>query len=198
MQVYFLGGGNLNLLNEIKKIKNIDLEGIDEELETIDEEVLIGIENKNIIERAVKKSLQGIEWISQELESLSKNIEKLKENEINLLKAVIYIYDYIDGIIMALIKSGKIDEKNIYLMDKAAEILNKFESELKKAGVIVEKSEYKKFDTYLHEIIATEKNDEWEEGTILHVIKKGFIYNGKILRKAKVITSSKGDDIKWP
>ncbi|WDU82956.1 hypothetical protein [Caloramator sp. Dgby_cultured_2] len=42
---------------------------------------------------------------------MSKNIEKLKENEINLLKAVIYIYDYIDGIIMALIKSGKIDEK---------------------------------------------------------------------------------------
>ncbi|WDU82955.1 hypothetical protein [Caloramator sp. Dgby_cultured_2] len=48
----------MNLLNEIKKIKNIDLEGIDEELETIDEEVLIGIENKNIIERAVKRAFR--------------------------------------------------------------------------------------------------------------------------------------------
>ncbi|MCX7904762.1 MAG: nucleotide exchange factor GrpE [Caloramator sp.] len=188
----------MNLLNEIKKIKKIDISGIDEDFENIDEDVAIAFESKNIIERAVKKSLQGIDWITQELGILSKNLESLKENELNLLKAVIYIYDYVDGIIMALVKSGKIDEKNIYLMDKASEILNKFENELKKAGVIIEKSEYKKFDTYLHEIIATERSDEWEEGTILHVIKKGFIYNGKILRKAKVITSSKGDDIKWP
>lgn len=49
----------------------------------------------------------------------------------------------------------------------------------------------KKFDPYFHEAV---KIQEGEDGKILIVIQKGYMFNGKVLRHAKVVVGRKNDN----
>ncbi|CAG8703041.1 11144_t:CDS:2, partial [Racocetra persica] len=49
------------------------------------------------------------------------------------------------------------------------------------------------YDHNLHEIISSEKNDDYPERTILQVSQKGYCYQGKVLRPAEVVVSKKKD-----
>ena len=59
---------------------------------------------------------------------------------------------------------------------------------LKTAGLEEMHAEGKQFDPYLHEAIKTE---DGEDGKILAVVQKGYMFKGKILRHAKVIVGRK-------
>jgi len=58
---------------------------------------------------------------------------------------------------------------------------------LKKAG-LEEMKNYDRFDPYFHEAI---KIEEGEDGKILNVVQKGYIFKGRVLRHAKVIVGRK-------
>jgi len=47
------------------------------------------------------------------------------------------------------------------------------------------------YDHNLHEIVTSEENNNYPEGTILQVSQKGYYYQGKVLRPAEVIISKK-------
>ena len=46
----------------------------------------------------------------------------------------------------------------------------------------------KPFDPFRHEVVASEESEEYEEGTILEVLRKGYTFKGKVLRPALVKT----------
>jgi len=58
---------------------------------------------------------------------------------------------------------------------------------LKKVGV-KEMESYEKFDPYLHEAAKIENG---EDGKILSIIQKGYMFKGKVLRHAKVVLGRK-------
>ncbi len=58
---------------------------------------------------------------------------------------------------------------------------------LRNAG-LKEMDSYEKFDPYLHEAIRVEKG---EDGRILEVVQKGYMFKGKVLRHAKVVVGRK-------
>ena len=46
------------------------------------------------------------------------------------------------------------------------------------------------FDPNLHEAVMTQASDDYEEGTVLQVLERGYLLHGRLLRPAKVIVSS--------
>ncbi|MGC8629030.1 MAG: nucleotide exchange factor GrpE [Candidatus Micrarchaeia archaeon] len=73
--------------------------------------------------------------------------------------------------------------------DKGFELVfSEFYDTLKKEGL--EEIDTKgKYDPYKHEVVLTRPSDK-EDGTIIEVIRKGYAFNGILLRPASVIISS--------
>jgi len=71
-------------------------------------------------------------------------------------------------------------------------IVNNFKKILEEEGVKPMISEGEKFDPYKHEVIMIEEGrDDLPENTIIEELEKGYYFNNKILRPAKVKISKK-------
>ncbi|MFX1408789.1 MAG: nucleotide exchange factor GrpE [Promethearchaeota archaeon] len=71
-------------------------------------------------------------------------------------------------------------------------IVKNFEKVLSEEGVEAMNSEGQKFDPYKHEAIMVEKNrDDLPESTIVEELEKGYYFNNKVLRPAKVKISKR-------
>jgi molecular chaperone GrpE len=46
------------------------------------------------------------------------------------------------------------------------------------------------FDPNVHEAVLTQASDDYDEGTVLQVLERGYLLHGRLLRPAKVIVSS--------
>lgn len=46
------------------------------------------------------------------------------------------------------------------------------------------------FDPNVHEAVLTQPSDEYDEGTVLQVLERGYLLHGRLLRPARVIVSS--------
>ena len=46
------------------------------------------------------------------------------------------------------------------------------------------------FDPNVHEAVLTQASSDYEEGTVLQVLERGYLLHGRLLRPAKVIVSS--------
>lgn len=106
-----------------------------------------------------------------------------------LLKSLLNIMDEFE---LTLIVAQKSTDKTLA---RGIEMLYaNFKEVLLKAGLSVVPTQ-NKYDPYVHEILMTQR-DEREEGTIIDVIKKGYLFNNMLLRAAAVIVSSgnKGDN----
>ncbi len=120
------------------------------------------------------------------------NYKKRAKNDIDnakiigkaeFIKSMLPIIDEFD---LALIAIEELKDANIL---KGVELLySNFISQLKKEGLEETKSDGM-FDPYKHEIIISKQSNK-PYGTILGVIKKGYVFNGIMLRPAAVIISN--------
>jgi len=69
-------------------------------------------------------------------------------------------------------------------------IVSKFNDFLLQKGVEEIKSVGEEFNTDYHEAIAQQEVEEEKKGKVLEEVEKGYIYNGKVLRHAKVIVGN--------
>jgi molecular chaperone GrpE len=46
------------------------------------------------------------------------------------------------------------------------------------------------FDPNLHEAVLTQASSDYDEGTVLQVLERGYLLHGRLLRPAKVIVAS--------
>ncbi len=60
---------------------------------------------------------------------------------------------------------------------------------LGRAGVVPVDSEGKKFDPHLHEALSREETREFAEGTVIKELRKGYLFEGKLLRPAQVVVA---------
>jgi len=70
-------------------------------------------------------------------------------------------------------------------------LYTKFVSLLNKEGVTEMKALGESFDPYKHEALRTVEGDD--EGKVVEVMKKGYLYKGSVLRHAMVVVSRKKD-----
>lgn len=140
------------------------------------------IKKMALVSDAIVHELTDKSNIENEIASLKQEVMKKEQTVEQLVNTMIRMYSYTWEIFRFAEKHSQ------DLSTLVVKILDKFEQELKKIGITVENPKGKKYDTSLHQIVSTQQVEGMEEETIIDVLSVGFIYNGKILRKAQVVT----------
>lgn len=120
------------------------------------------------------------------------NFRKRTAKEHELLRqtagaaVVLNLLEVVDEFGMAMEHAKNTEKGEFYEGMKI--IYSKLLDTLKREGLEEMDADGQKLDPYTHDAIGFE---EGEEGKILKVVKKGYLYRGKILRHAKVIVGRK-------
>ena len=158
---------------------------------------------------SVKKLKERYEALEMELAQQSKEIERISDKNIRLLaefdnykrrtqedrsklfkyageglaKALIPI---LDDLHRTLETDGKTKAQKI--LAGVGLIISKLDKTLEEQGIVPFDSVGQDFDPELHEALMSEKSDKGDN-VILKEFEKGYMYNDKILRHAKVVVS---------
>lgn len=175
--------------------KKINLEA---ELAYFREKALMPIDEKIIKEKTIdetidklgkqqRKALCAIEDTADQVEEITKKLEHLVDNqkkELLLLEQVIEVVDLFDELYRFL---SDIQEEGA-LKEKIQRQKAKVNTIVAKMGLtkIDIAQGYTLFDVTLHRAVQVGVS-EAEKDTVLDVIKSGYLYQGKVLRKADVV-----------
>jgi len=193
-----LGNSFENLISEIRRLTYSD-----EKAKQLSETLLQKMSSKEARETtgedALLKAIQGVQRLAvkmdMKLEELSEKaslteqvsmltaeFKKLKSTLNEMVAAYMRIYNFVWDIFKF------VEKHNDNALSYVEKILEKLEQEMKKVGITVENPKGKKYDTKLHEVVATQEARDLQDEMIVEVLKVGFSYNGEILKKAQVIT----------
>ncbi len=111
--------------------------------------------------------------------------ELLKFGNFRILKECIGILDELEAALQSL---RGVDDHHAHGLEM---IYNKMKEMVKNEGVSEIKSLGEIFDPHVHEAIMIEENPEAPENSISNVIQRGYLYEDKVLRSAKVKISRK-------
>ena len=117
------------------------------------------------------------------------NLEKQITDKINLRGDKI-ILDFLT-VHEDFIRARDAYEKEGGNVDNLNSIIKNMESILGNYDVKPIESEGKKFDPKLHEVIQELEDNDYEEGTIVKEIAKGYIIRGEVMKYSKVCVSKK-------
>ena len=142
-------------------------------------------ELKNLLEKETERS----KTFQAKYENLRKDLEKDTVNRINshgdkIILDFLTVYEDFTRARDAYQKEGgNVDNLN--------SIIKKIESILGNYEVKPIKTEGKKFDPNLHEVIQEIEDNDHEEGTIVKEIAKGYIIRNEVMKYSKVCVSKK-------
>jgi len=92
-----------------------------------------------------------------------------------------------DGLEMALAASDNASIES--LLEGSRATLKLLGTTMERFGITAIDPEGEPFDPELHEAISVQPSDIVEPGTVLNVVQKGYILNGRLLRPAMVIVA---------
>jgi molecular chaperone GrpE len=175
----FTDRGKLNFFNMSEEIKRDNNDNLEEK--PVSEDILK-------MERERDEYLDG--WKRAKADLINyKNEELARMNEVirfageDMVRDMITVLDSFDLCIASLGKEDKASAKGIHM------IRTQMEDILKKKGlerIIV--SVGHPFDPALHEAISVMESDK-PSGTVIDEVEKGYLWNGKMLRPARVVVS---------
>lgn len=188
----------IDFKEEIKRYKTINIDGVEYEENLFDaelKEIMKGvIKNFDRLSKEQYKTSNKLDEIiitleeKGEDEELNREIkEKMKkrEAEINaLLKALINLADLIEDMYVYSKKT-----ENVSLKQQVILQWNYVKSHLLQCGVTVIGNEGESFNSELDRAAEVRHMEEKFDGEILEVLKSGYMYKGKLLRKAEVIVN---------
>lgn len=166
----------------------------------IEEEMILNKKRISAKDRAMvqklKKELEETKWSLKEYKDLyirqlaeMENYEKAKEREIaqitknagkDIIKNLLPLLDTIDA---AMLKSENGHELTV-VRDQLIKILGTY-------GFSPIDAKGKKFDPYLHEVVAVVQSDQ--DGMIVDEVQKGYKINNEVIRTSKVVVGKKGE-----
>lgn len=127
--------------------------------------------------------------LNNSLDYKNKEINKLKEDLLNKKKEN---KKSIEGLIKII---DKIDEMKLYcertqnteMLNIVNNIVKKMKCDLREIGVEEIPSYGELFNSNLHECLQVVKKPDTQKDEIIEVIRRGYYYNGSVLRSALVI-----------
>jgi len=178
------------LTEEYRKIQTKN-EQLEEELKKIKQE-----ENEkeefNEIHEEKEKLYNSLLRTRADFENYKKRVERDNQQYKvyaleNILKKLIQHYDDLNRTLSGLkrLENGDSISKGFELTVK------NFEKILKEEGIEPMNCEGQKFDPYKQEVMIVEDRDDLPENTIIEELDKGYYYNNKVLKPAKVKISKK-------
>ena len=141
--------------------------------------------------KALEEMANDLRRIQAEFENYKKrNAKEMSEarehGSAHFAKSLLEFMDDLD----AAVEKGDGETK------KAMELVRrKFHAILEKEGLHEIKALGEKFDPYRHEAVMSQEH-EGEESRVLSVMRKGYMFNGRIIRHAMVVVSKKKEEKK--
>ncbi len=125
-----------------------------------------------------------------EMENLRKRLERDRKEYINyanqeLMGELIPVLDNFHRALQSIPPDGA----SAPLLEGVKMILLQLEEVLKKQGLEEVEADGRPFDPHLHEAVQVEETDSSPENTVLEVIRKGYLFRGRLLRPAEVRVS---------
>lgn len=110
-------------------------------------------------------------------------------------KLILELIDVYEGLERGLENAKKTDDRD-KLIEGMELIYTQFKSVLEKNGLVPIKAQGEKFDPYKHEAMMQTLTDEYEDGTILEELARGYMLNNRVIRYSKVRVSKKKEEVK--
>ena len=136
-----------------------------------------------------------------EFENFRKRTDKEKADISSLVKSAVLLefLPFADAFERALLSldQGKGAPNELDKYHEGIELLYKqLLDTLGRLGVVPVASEGKPFDPHLHEALSKKEDPDYEEGTVIQELRRGYLLNDRLLRPAQVIVAvnPKGDD----
>lgn len=137
--------------------------------------------------KAANENYSRLQRAQADFDNYKKLLERDKQEYCKYAekRIILKILDLIDEFEIAL-KALKKDMSKIKEIEGIEIIYKKFVDMLNKEEVKPIKSVGEPFDPFIHEVLLSEKTDEYPEDTIIEEIKKGYYLKDKVLRPALV------------
>jgi molecular chaperone GrpE len=128
--------------------------------------------------------LDSLRRLKAEFENSRKRQEKERARllEMAFERLVLELLPVLDNLERALEVEGDIHEGVRATRDQLAGVLGK-------EGLLPVASDGQAFDPNVHEALMSQPSEEHEEGTILQTFERGYLFNGKPIRPAKVVVA---------
>lgn len=167
---------NQNTTTEEKTVDRHDYEEENKQLKEKIAELENQLKEIQNAARLIKATFENYKMDSErQLKEVSKN------TSLRILRTLIPIIDDFKRAFSYFEKSGDLEE----FYNGTRKIFEKFTKILENEGLkTIEASG--KFDPFNHEAMEREERDDVEEYTILEVLEDGYIYNGQVIKPAKV------------
>jgi len=143
------------------------------------------------LEKINKRCMMSVEFIKDSIEVNNKLQDKLKieiqeKEEINekIIKKMILILDQVDNIYRYAAQS-----ENEKLIDNFDNAFKNIRRDLREIGVEEIPTIGELFDHEIHQCVETVEASCREQYEIVNTVKKGYKYNGKVIRPAHVIAT---------
>jgi molecular chaperone GrpE len=121
---------------------------------------------------------------NEEIDQLRKtNLENAKQLETTLLAMVGFA-----GVLDRSLSTAQ-ESKNVAVVDLIAQLNRELEAQFKKIGIVEINSVDDKFDLALHDVISAVEKEGRQKFALLQIVERGFVYAGKVLKKAQVISA---------
>jgi molecular chaperone GrpE len=194
---------------ELESIKTmVEHKVSDEELEEVEDAVTILEEELEAKRRKVEETLQpeegakraeeylkDLQYLKAEFENYKRRSEKDKREFADFILRCFVgeLLPFKDNLEVA-ITHAKTNEKSEGLLKGVDLTVKQIEELFRKEGFEEIKAEGIHFDPFRHEIISKEVTTTHPENTVIEVIRKGYIFRGKVIRPAMVKIAIKGKE----
>ena len=180
--------------NEIKEveIKESRIDNDDNNITKLKEDLAALKEELREARRSSDNNLNRLKYMMAEFDNYRKQMEKQIDSRIESGKAELLVKflslrdDYLRALEMA-----KQSKSETVVIEGLEGILKNFDSLLRSEGVMEIETIGTPFDPNVHDAIGFSHQDEIEENIVTKEIRKGYMFNNKVLRPSLVLISRK-------
>jgi molecular chaperone GrpE len=180
--------------NEIKEveIKESRIDNDDNNVTKLKEDLAVLKEELREARKSSDNNLNRLKYMMAEFDNYRKQMEKQIDSRIESGKAELLVKflslrdDYLRALEMA-----KQSKSETVVIEGLEGILKNFDSLLRSEGVIEIETIGTPFDPNVHDAIGFAHQDEIEENIVTKEIRKGYMFNNKVLRPSLVLISRK-------
>ena len=180
--------------NEIKEveIKESRIDNDDNNVTKLKEDLAALKEELREARKSSDNNLNRLKYMMAEFDNYRKQMEKQIDSRIESGKAELLVKflslrdDYLRALEMA-----KQSKSETVVIEGLEGILKNFDSLLRSEGVMEIETIGTPFDPNVHDAIGFSHQDEIEENIVTKEIRKGYMFNNKVLRPSLVLISRK-------
>ena len=182
--------------DEVKSMEEINAE-IEKELEEVADSVeTIDLDPQAQLEADVLKWKETAMRTAADLENYRKRMSREKAEAIKFgnQRLIEELLPVIDNFTMGMMAAEAESGSMIYMGMKMVQ--TQLEGFLVSQGVTEAVTVVgSDFDPNIHDAMSQEESDEFEEGKIIRVMRKGYLLGDRLIRPANVVVSKKADEV---